>query len=247
MYLKSAINKISNRLDRFASKLVKGKVVFKGKASRDVYSSVEDLVDMHFKHYSSETHVSRTTLDLALHLLGGKSANIIETGSSAWGTNSSLLFDGYVNSFGGSFKTVDVRLQPCLSLRDICSSKTELYCDDSVSFLNTKLQTQTRIDLVYLDSWDVDWKNPVPSAIHGLKEFLAISDKLRNGSLLLIDDTPADLSIMGKVQPKYKMNFEDFREIHGFYPGKGALIKQLLLSTGRGRKIAHEYQLLWQF
>jgi hypothetical protein len=180
-------------------------------------------------------------------LLDEKPAVILETGSSAWGANSSLLFDNYVNSFGGTFKTVDIRLEPGLSLRTRCTVSSRMYCDDSIHFLEKMARTKNRIDLVYLDSWDVNWANPIPSAMHGLREFLAISKCLGKGSLLLVDDTPADLSVMQKVQPDHVVEFRSFADDYGFFPGKGALIKQLLLATGKGKQIAHEYQLLWQF
>jgi hypothetical protein len=49
----------------------------------------------------------------AIHLLGQSPSVILETGMSAWGTNSSLLFDDYVCCFGGEFFTVDIRLRHC--------------------------------------------------------------------------------------------------------------------------------------
>jgi hypothetical protein len=52
---------------------------------------------------------------------------------------------------------------------------------------------------------------------------------------------------MQKVQPDHVVEFRSFADDYGFFPGKGALIKQLLLATGKGKQIAHEYQLLWQF
>ncbi len=46
-------------------------------------------------------------MKVAIELLGDRPARILETGSSAWGTNSSLLFDSYVHRFGGEFYTID--------------------------------------------------------------------------------------------------------------------------------------------
>jgi hypothetical protein len=171
----------------------------------------------------------------------------VETGSSAWGTNSTLLLDGYVHSFGGALQSVDIRLEPAISLRGKCGPRTILYCDDSVGFLAKRAQDPTPIDLVYLDSWDVDWKDPLPCAIHGLREFMAISARMAPGSLLLIDDTPVDETVMRTVQAPFEEDFRRFKETHGFYPGKGALVKHLLMQSGRGHLIAHAYQLLWQF
>lgn len=175
-----------------------------------------------------------------------ESAIILETGPSAWGTNSSLLFDSYVNSFGGSFESVDIRLQPSIVLRVQCSSNSSFYCNDSVSFLNQWSKNNHQVDLVYLDSWDVDWDNPIPSAMHGLSEYLAIAPSLLPGSLLLVDDTPFDDQVTKSVQPNHIEPFMRFYGMFGFYPGKGAFVKQHLESIGRGKQIEHSYQLLWQ-
>jgi len=98
-----------------------------------------------------------------------------------------------------------------------------------------------------LDSWDVDWNNPIPSALHGLSEYFAIAPSLLPGSLLLVDDTPLNYNIMKKVQPMHIEPLINFEKQFGFYPGKGAFIKQHLQSIGRGKQIEHGYQLLWQF
>ena len=75
----------------------------KGVSRREAFSDPETLVDFHFRNFSSRDHPCRPTLETALIHLDKKPAVIIETGSSAWGTNSSYLFDSYVTSFGGAF------------------------------------------------------------------------------------------------------------------------------------------------
>lgn len=186
-------------------------------------------------------------MSLALEMLNQKPAVIVETGSSAWGTNSSLLFDSYVNSFGGSFSSVDIRPEPSMTLKGLCSARSQFFCDDSVSFLKKTVKNECKIDLVYLDSWDVDWSDPIPSSLHGLHEFLSIYPLLGPGSLLLIDDTPLDVQIMSRVQPSQVGSFVASKEKYGFAPGKGALVKLLLRQNGWGKEISHQYQLLWQF
>ena len=212
------------------------------------FTDVNDLVNAHFEEKSTLDHICKNTIQNALQRLSNKQAIIIETGSSAWGTNSSLLFDCYVSSFGGRFESVDIRIEPLIALQGQCSSNTHLNCDDSISFLNkwSSKNKGVKIDLLYLDSWDVDWANPNPSALHGLAEFLAASEHMQLGSLLLIDDTPKneDFYIASKID---RPDFSDYFTKNGFYPGKGSLVKQLLLSLGRGREIAHQYQLLWEF
>jgi hypothetical protein len=102
-------------------------------------------------------------------------------------------------------------------------------------------------NLVYLDSWDVDWTDPLASALHGFHEFLVVLPLLRNGVLLLVDDTPLNSDVMLNVQPKHVEDFDRFTKVYGFTPGKGTLIKNFLLKNAIGKEIAHNYQLLWEF
>ena len=44
------------------------------------------------------------------------------------------------------------------------------------------------IDVLYLDSFDVDFNNPVPSSFHHIKELLAIFPKIQKGTLIVVDD-----------------------------------------------------------
>jgi len=143
-------------IDKFLPKLPVGRWQLAGKnISRPLYTNVDRLVEDHFLNYSASDHICRVTLDLALRELytGDKrQVRILETGSSAWGTNSSLLFDSFVNSFGGQFETVDIRISPSVDLATKCSPNTRLYTDDSVSFLKkwSANNPDAVIDLLYL-------------------------------------------------------------------------------------------------
>jgi hypothetical protein len=231
------------------SRISRGRTRIKGTAERNKYVSLSQLIADHFKYYSEEAHPCRETLSLALEKLENRAATIIETGSAAWGTNSSLLFDSYVNSFGGKFHSVDIRIQPSVSLRSLCSEQSTFFCDESLSFLKEYARLNNQIDLLYLDSWDVNWKDPLPSALHGFQEFMSMFPMLKanKGSLLLVDDTPSDRLVMSRVQPQHVDDFEKFKGLYGLYPGKGALIKQFLVCNQIGKEIKHNYQLLWEF
>jgi len=121
-------------IDRF-SYFGRDKIQVDGKRDREKFLDTNKLIEEHFKKYSNTNHPCRETLQLALQMLGASKAVIVETGSSAWGTNSSLLFDSYVNSFGGEFYSVDIRIEPLITLRSLCTSKSHFYCDDSINFL----------------------------------------------------------------------------------------------------------------
>jgi len=215
-----------------------------GCASRKTFLSTDSLINHHFSQYSSHNHPCKDSLSIALNELQGNPAQIVETGSSAWGVNSSLLFDSYVNSFGGNLYSVDIRSKPMLGLIWSATKNSIFYCNDSVNFL--KKFSKQNISLLYLDSCDVDWTNPLPSSIHGLNEFLSILPNLSPGTLLLIDDTPSNIEVMKKVHPNRLKDFELFKKKYDFYPGKGSLVLNYLQQRSIGKLINHDYQVLWR-
>ena len=101
-----------------------------------------------------------------------------------------------------------------------------------------------KADLIYLDSWDLDVQSPVPAAMHGLREFFAISPALRAGSLLLIDDTPGKLEWFPEHM---RVVAEGFYSAYGLFPGKGMLIDLYLQTRPDVRKVHHRYQVLYRF
>ena len=114
----------------------------------------------------------------------------IETGASQnWD-------DGGVGSFfakacelsGGEFHSVDVFENVVTKSAKFYSElglRVNHYIQDSVKFLK---ETDVVPNLVHLDSWDLNLKDPFPSALHGWEEFKAIEDKMPVGSILIVDD-----------------------------------------------------------
>ena len=118
--------------------------------------------------------------------------NCIETGGSqTW-------FDGMVgyyfahlaNNTGGQFTSVDINpnledkvykaysdLDPEIKITHVT--------DDSLNLLKNPPYIP---NLVHLDSWDVDLLDPLPSALHGWREFEIIESKMPVGSIIIIDD-----------------------------------------------------------
>ena len=120
------------------------------------------------------------------------SYNILETGcmrkvSDCDDGLSTLLFDYFVKYFNGSVTTVDLSKENCELCANHVSNKCSIYNMDSVEFLYKYKQNED-IDLLYLDSYDLDWNNPIPSALHHMKELCAIIPKLKKGCIILIDD-----------------------------------------------------------
>ena len=72
------------------------------------YTDPHALCHDHFRLRSSLTHVNYDSMCYVIEALGGRPQTILETGMSAWGTDSTRLFDSYVRSFGGHLWSVDI-------------------------------------------------------------------------------------------------------------------------------------------
>jgi hypothetical protein len=189
------------------------------------------------------THICYHTMKKSLELLLKNNNNniIVETGCSTHqGTKSTTLWDKFVNSYGGNVYSVDLDDRAVTLANSVTSDKTLVTCSDSVEYLKTFTQP---IDLLYLDSYDVDFSNPLPSANHHLNEFNAVKHLLHKGSIVLIDDTPVsadwyDDAYSIPVNSPKRTNF--LPEMSG----KGSLVN-IELEKMNATKILHQYQVLW--
>lgn len=170
---------------------------------------------------------------------------ILESGIASYGTNSTYLFNEYVRKYGGHFWSVDNN-QNLVDLHKVnmCPSTT-LVCDDSVNFFKNWCSNnpRTQADVIYLDSYDLDWYNPEPSENHGLNEYLSLIPCLDKGTLLLIDDTPSKpywLDTRGKLY--YDMI--KFYIRNNSLPGKG---RKILNLDKNANLLLHNYQVLYKF
>ena len=205
-------------------------------------TDLDSLIAEHFAVVGEPEHPSRPTLDAALRHVAGRPARIFETGTAAWGTQSTLLFSAYVDAYGGEVVTVDTRLSPARHARKQTCRSVRFVVGDSVEVMSRPWASRylETADLVYLDSWDVDVHDPLPSAVHGLREFLACADILKPGAMVLVDDTPKGIEPWGEATPK----MSQFVSTWGMVPGKGAFILKLLDDSPGFEVIAHDYQLL---
>ena len=102
---------------------------------------------------------------------------------------STLLFDKYAEHHPGSFvHTVDIDKDATATCSAMVSSRVSVHTGDSVVFL--KSLDVSPIDLLYLDLFDLDMKYPLPSAIHHLKELVAIAPMISPETLVVVDDSP---------------------------------------------------------
>ena len=204
--------------------------------------SISRISNTHFRKWSSEDHINRQGLIIGLNELNCSHPVIFETGTSAYGVDSSRLFDQVAHKFDGTFISVDINPAARRALFLQHSRKSKFYISDSVEFIEEQLpQLIEKIDFCYLDSWDVDWDHPLASASHGLKEFQAVRHFLRKGSVLVVDDTPISINL---IPEKSRAKAKAFLEEHGVLPGKGAFILQELLQTEFADVLFHNFNLV---
>jgi len=213
------------------------------------YQNINEIVLNHFEFIKNKNHPCKETFMHALltfekNFSGSDNILIVETGSSAWGVNSSILLDSVSNYMKCNFETVDIRINPLLRLYKIVSNRTILHVDDSIKFLKKSAVKNKKIGFLYLDSCDVDWKYPEKSAVHGLNEFIEALPCLQSGSVVLIDDTPIDLNELSYVSRDAAIDYESSKKERLGIGGKGALVKNYVEVNKIGKTIFHKYQLL---
>jgi len=106
------------------------------------------------------------------------------------------------------------------------------YIENSKTFLQS---TDIIPNLVHLDSWDLNLRNPFPSALHGWEEFIGIESKMPIGSILLIDDN----FFQGTwVEWKNNKEHEKWDRLNIEYPivGKGSHIYSFIEGGGSNWK-----------
>ena len=208
-----------------------------------------NIFEHHFNSYgNTPDHLCYRTFKRLFQELEAKGfppLKIIETGTAAHGTASTYLLDAYVKKYGGHLWTVDINPACSQAVKPNVSENTTVITGDSVTFLHqwVKEHPDEQIDLVYLDSYDLDFSDPTPAGIHGLKEFNAILPALKRESLLLIDDTPILADEFLEEQPRMYISMRNTYDKCGISPGKGMYIMKHIEAT----LLDHWYQLLYRF
>src|SRR5262249_28141591 len=92
--------------------------------------------------------------------------------------------------------SVDIDPEATALCRTLVSDKTQVHTGDSVPFLRQLARRPpdgfARADLLYLDSYDVDFDAPHRSALHHMKELVAASPPIGPDTLVVVDDAPAE-------------------------------------------------------
>tara|TARA_R100000231_G_scaffold8027_3_gene10930 strand:- start:494 stop:1132 length:639 start_codon:yes stop_codon:yes gene_type:complete len=143
---------------------------------------------------------------------------IVETGTIREDYNfegdgcSTILFDRYVDTQGGTLLTVDIDPVACKNARTV-TTHAEVIEADSVEFLST---LEGHVDLLYLDSFNIyNWLDDWEASGHHLKELFAAKNVIKEGTLIVVDDN------------LYMKNTDTNKKF-----GKGRMIQELMKSIG---------------
>lgn len=169
------------------------------------------------------------------HLMQIQSPLIVETGCARQENNfngdgmSTLIWDRVVDRTNGEAHSVDINPLSVNFARSKVGPRTKVHCADSVNWLqqaeNELIGMNRRIDLLYLDSFDLDDQNPHPSSLHHIFELLSIKSALRPGTLVAVDDNGM---------------------VNGVPTGKGTYVAQWM-ATNNKRFVYQGYQWIWEW
>jgi hypothetical protein len=198
-----------------------------------------------FSYRGKANHLNYLTfIELFKNMITIKEPQILETGIASAGTQSTYLFNEYIKKYGGRLWSVDTNQELIDKNKGNMCHGTTLICDDSINFLKYWVENSDRkADVVYLDSYDLDWYNYHHSALHCLNEYLTLIPALQKGTLLLIDDTPKNpywLDTRGQLY--YDM--VEFYNKNNLLPGKGMYV---LNTTKNVNILLHQYQILYKY
>lgn len=183
------------------------------------------------------------------------SLTIVETGcvrnGDPWALtgegHSTILFDKYVQarSDGSRVFSVDISEQAVSVCRSLVSNNVEVHSGDSIPYLyrmsNALSQSDQSIDLLYLDSFDIDYEYWYPSAAHHLKELLAAWRAIKPQTLVVVDDCPTTANLIGDGNGGYQLD-RFFKPRVG---GKGRLVADYAAQVGAQMVFSH-YQHAWK-
>lgn len=130
---------------------------------------------------------------------------IVETGCTRqaddWSRQgrSTVLFDKYAEFHPGTIVySVDRDPSATAGCRSIVSSRVAVHTADPVGFLKGLADKPPAefgaIDMLYLDSYEVNFDDVLPSALHHMEELTAAMPLIHPETLVMVDDSPSSFS-----------------------------------------------------
>ena len=210
-----------------------------------IYDESTDTYEMFSNKSGINKHINYLTFKrLFKEMEGLKNPNILESGIASIGTNRTYLFNEYVRKYGGFFWSVDINKSLVNKHRGNMCPATQLICDDSVSFFTNWSKSHDVANVIYLDSYDLDFYNPIPSGNHGLAEYKSLIPVIKKDTLLLIDDTPINPYWLDTRNKLYNDMSVYYLNNNNTLPGKGMFV---LNEITNANKLIHNYQVLYKF
>lgn len=207
------------------------------------YDESTNTYDM-FSNIGKPMHLNYLTFkELFKNMDGRKDLVILESGIASAGTHSTYLFNEFVRKYGGRFWSVDINKSLVDGHQGNMCPATTLVHNDSVTFFKEWATHYDKVDVTYLDSWDLDFYNPEPSANHGLNEYQALLPVFKPSSLLLIDDTPSNPYWLDTRGQLFNDMITYFNQ-NNCLPGKG---QSVLKEPKNAKTLLHNYQVLYKF
>lgn len=154
---------------------------------------------------------------------------IVETGciedEDNWEGNgcSTILFNKYVETHPKAVAYSFEIDKEKVNKAELVCPHVHFYAGDSVELIKEAIEYLDTIDLLYLDASHHSWINEVPSQVHHYNEMMAAMPRLREDSLVVVDDST---SVMDD-HPKAKIT------------GKGGLVAQYALEVGAEMRFCH--------
>ena len=100
-------------------------------------------------------------------------------------------------------------------------------------------KSKNQLSLLYLDSYDLDYRYPFPSAAHHLKELTASIRILNEKTLVVVDDAPTNMNV---IQGN---NNNEWKKITvPMVGGKGFLVNEYATQIGVKLLFVH-YHAAW--
>ena len=163
---------------------------------------------------------------------------IVETGcvrlAGNWSGDgqSTILFDKYVTARGSNSKvhSVDINAAHVDACRELVGPNVIVTVADSVAYLNVLTRQlkdhAVKINLLYLDSFDLDEVYWFASASHHLKELLSAWRSVDKETLVVVDDCPLNVKLVRPNANQYTVYGEPS------VGGKGRLIAEFAHQVG---------------
>ena len=210
-----------------------------------IYDEKLDSYEMFSNKLGVNKHINYLTFKkLFEEMKDLKQPYILESGIASYGTNSTYLFNEYVRKYGGFFWSVDINKNLVEKHKGNMCPASQLVCEDSVSFFTNWSKTYDVANVIYLDSYDLDFYNPLPSGNHGLNEYKSLIPVIKQNTLLLIDDTPINPYWLDTRNHIYNDMCIYYNNNNNTLPGKGMFI---LNEIKNANKLIHNYQVLYKF